>query len=118
MKLRSKILTALAVSTIGVTPLALAGGAIAHPGRADTHTPNAHAYGKFCQGQPKKHVKGEKGTLFSECVTAMAHLAKGTTTSPSKACASLAKTHVKGMKGTPYSECVAAGAKLLAAEKH
>jgi hypothetical protein len=30
--------------------------------------PPAKAYGKYCQGESKKHVKGEKGTAFSRCV--------------------------------------------------
>ncbi|HXS46246.1 MAG TPA: hypothetical protein VN756_02155 [Solirubrobacterales bacterium] len=73
----------------------------------------AKAYGHYCQGESKKHVKGQKGTPFSQCVTAMAKLANGNTTSPAKACASLSKKHVKGQKGTPYSLCVKAAAKLL-----
>ena len=32
----------------------------------------AKAYGVYCQGQSKKHVAGQKGTPFSQCVTAMA----------------------------------------------
>jgi hypothetical protein len=35
---------------------------------------HAKAYGKYCQGESKKHVKGEKGTEFSRCVTAVAKL--------------------------------------------
>lgn len=30
----------------------------------------AKAYGRYCRGQSKKHVKGEKGTPFSRCVVA------------------------------------------------
>ena len=72
----------------------------------------AKAYGKYCQGQSKKHVKGEKGTAFSRCVTAMAHLKVGDTDSPKEACKNLSKKHVKGQKGTPYSRCVSGAAKL------
>jgi hypothetical protein len=36
--------------------------------------PQAKAYGKYCQGESKKHVKGEKGTAFSRCVKAAAKL--------------------------------------------
>jgi hypothetical protein len=42
------------------------------PSSSSTATPNA--YGKACQGLSKKHVKGQKGTPFSQCVTAMAKL--------------------------------------------
>jgi hypothetical protein len=73
----------------------------------------AKAYGRYCQGESKKHVEGEKGTPFSQCVTAMAKLATGKTTSPRKACKRLSKKHIGGEKGTPFSLCVSAGAKLL-----
>ena len=85
------------------------------PSRA-AHTPpaKAEAYGKYCQGQSKKHVKGQKGTPFSQCVAAMRKLDAGTATNPAKACATESRKHVAGQKGTPYSDCVSAGAKLLA----
>jgi hypothetical protein len=73
----------------------------------------AKAYGRYCKGESKKHVKGEKGTPFSRCVTAMAKLAKGQTASPRRACKSESRKHVKGEKGTPFSRCVKGGAKLL-----
>ena len=38
--------------------------------------PHAKAYGRYCQGKSKKHVKGEKGTEFSRCVKAAAQLRK------------------------------------------
>ncbi len=72
----------------------------------------AKAYGKYCQGESKKHVDGEKGTPFSQCVTAMAKLANDKTDNPAKACKSESKEHVDGQKGTPYSQCVSAAAKL------
>jgi hypothetical protein len=72
----------------------------------------AKAYGKFCQDQSKKHVAGQKGTPFSQCVTAMAKLANGETDSAATACKSLSKKHVRGQKGTPYSRCIVAAAKL------
>jgi hypothetical protein len=72
----------------------------------------AKAYGLYCQGESKKHVDGEKGTPFSQCVTAMAKLANGNTDNPRTACAGESKKHVKGEKGTPFSQCVSAGAKL------
>ena len=72
----------------------------------------AKAYGRYCKGASKKHVKGEKGTEFSRCVTAMAKAAKGNRTNPRKACKGLSKKHVKGEKGTEFSRCVVAAAKL------
>jgi hypothetical protein len=88
----------------------------ATPGpKADLPT-KAKAYGQHCQDQSKKRsdaAEGTKGTPFSQCVTAMAKLAKGTTDSPRAACKDLSKKHVKGEKGTPFSRCVAEGAKLL-----
>lgn len=72
----------------------------------------AKAYGRYCQGQSKKHVKGEKGTAFSRCVTAMAKVATDEELTPKQACKELSRKHVKGEKGTPYSRCVVAAAKL------
>jgi hypothetical protein len=47
----------------------------APPGEAKkpdkTHPKQAKPYGKYCHGESKKQVKGEKGTPFSQCVTAM-----------------------------------------------
>jgi hypothetical protein len=83
------------------------------PGPNATPAAKAKAYGVYCQNQSKAHVAGQKGTPFSQCVTAMAKLATGATSSPKTACAALSKRHVAGQKGTPYSLCVAAGAKLL-----
>jgi hypothetical protein len=83
------------------------------PGPKASLPAKAKAYGRYCQGESKKHVKGEKGTAFSRCVTAMAKLAKGQTSSPRKACKSESKKHVKGEKGTAFSRCVKGGAKLL-----
>jgi hypothetical protein len=83
------------------------------PGPGASLPAKAKAYGRYCQNQSKKHVAGQKGTPFSQCVTAMAKLASGSNTSPKTACAALSKKHVAGQKGTPFSNCVAAGAKLL-----
>ena len=77
----------------------------------------AKAYGRYCQNQSKKHVAGQKGTPFSQCVTAMAKLATGKTNSPKVACSTMSKKHVAGQKGTPYSRCVAAGAQLKKDQK-
>jgi hypothetical protein len=122
MKLSSKILTVLALCAVCALPLAIVSAATAHPGKPHkTHTSsassNAKAYGKVClaKGLSKKHVKGEKGTLFSQCVTAMAHAAKSPSTSPAQACKAMTKRHVMGVRGTPFSDCVAA-AKVVKSE--
>jgi hypothetical protein len=85
----------------------------AQPGPGASLPAKAKAYGHYCQNQSKKHVAGQTGTPFSQCVTAMAKLAHGSTTSPRTACAALSKKHVAGQKGTPFSNCVAGAAKLL-----
>jgi hypothetical protein len=79
----------------------------------------ARAYGRFCKDESKKRsdaAEGTKGTPFSQCVTAMAKLANGQSSSPRAACKALSKKHsdaAEGTKGTPFSQCVAGGAKLL-----
>lgn len=85
----------------------------ATPGPNASLPAKARAYGKYCKTQSKKHVKGEKGTPFSKCVTAMAKLANGSTKNPRTACKTESKKRVKGEKGTPFSKCVSGGAKLL-----
>ena len=105
-----------------VPSLALAGGPPAGPGKrsgdqqpgpAASLPAKAKAYGRYCKDQSKKHVAGQKGTPFSQCVTAMAKLATGRASSPTSACGAMSRKHVAGEKGTPYSHCVAGGAKLL-----
>jgi hypothetical protein len=86
------------------------------PGPGATLPEKAKAYGVHCQGESKKHVKGEKGTPFSQCVTAMAKAATNDDLTPRQACNDLSKKHVKGEKGTPFSRCVVAAAKLRKAE--
>jgi hypothetical protein len=88
----------------------------ATPGPGASPPAKAKAYGHRCKGQSKKRAdaaEGTKGTPFSQCVTAMAKLATGTTDSPREACKALSKKHTSGEKGTPFSRCVVAGAKLL-----
>ena len=81
------------------------------PGPNASAETKAKAYGKQCQAQSKKHVDGQKGTPFSQCVTALAKVATGKA-NPTTACKTLSKKHVAGQKGTPYSRCVVAAAKL------
>jgi hypothetical protein len=83
------------------------------PGPHASLPAKAKAYGKYCQSFSKKHVAGTPGTPFSKCVTDMAKLASGDTSSPRRACGNESKKHVDGEKGTAFSRCVVAGAKLL-----
>lgn len=46
------------------------------PGPGASLPEKAKAYGVYCKGESRKHVKGEKGTPFSRCVTAAAKLRK------------------------------------------
>ena len=85
-----------------------------HPAVTPTTPSKAKAYGKLCQGQSKKHVAGQKGTPFSQCVTAMAKLAHNKKMSAKVACKPLSHKHVAGQKGTPFSQCIRAAAKLRA----
>ena len=83
----------------------------------------ARAYGRYCKQQSKKRsdaAEGTKGTPFSQCVTAMAKLANGQSSSPRAACKDMSKKRsdaVEGTKGTPFSQCVSGGAKLLREQK-
>ncbi len=86
------------------------------PGPKAGKASKAKAYGKYCMGQSKKHVKGEKGTAFSRCVTAMAKVSRDETkkgqSAPRRACKDLSKKHAKGEKGTAFSRCVVNAQKL------
>jgi hypothetical protein len=41
------------------------------PGPKEGLPTKAKAYGRYCKGESKEHVKGEKGTAFSRCVKAV-----------------------------------------------
>ena len=66
----------------------------------------AKAYGRYCKTESRKHVAGEKGTPFSQCVTAIAKAAHDESKTAREACQLLSKKHVKGVAGTPFSKCV------------
>lgn len=103
-------LAALTVAfALSATPAFAAGPS----GDGPQSTPKGNAYGRYCQGESKRHVEGTKGTPFSQCVRAMARLDRGQAQNPREACQGLSKDHFAGMKGTPFSQCVVAGAKLL-----
>jgi hypothetical protein len=92
MKLRMKIALVLGGLVLAATPVPALATQPTNPGQgngpkytpasptAETPSPGAslpdkaRAYGVYCQGQSKKHVKGEKGTPFSRCVKAAAKL--------------------------------------------
>lgn len=122
----------IAMVVAGCLLLAAPAMALASPGKAKGHDPvvtyapgppetpgpkgglpeKAKAYGRYCQDQSKKHVEGQKGTPFSQCVTAMAKAAHDEKVTAREACKGLSKKHVKGEKGTPFSRCVKGVAKL------
>jgi hypothetical protein len=51
-------------------------GALAHgnPHGTTTKPQTAKAYGWYCRGESHKQVAGQRGTPFSQCVVAAAHL--------------------------------------------
>jgi hypothetical protein len=81
------------------------------PGPKSPLPEKAKAYGVYCRGFSKKHLPGEKGTPFSQCVTAMAKATSPTTTTH-QACQGLSKKHLTGQKGTPFARCVVAAAQV------
>jgi hypothetical protein len=124
MKLKYRLAVIAGTTALGTLPAVALGAAGGHPrsSTSTTHTTGsgqpskARAYGRFCQGESKKHVAGTPGTPFSKCVTDMAQLANGSTTNPAKACQNESKKHVAGTPGTPYSVCVSGAKKLLEAQ--
>jgi hypothetical protein len=117
MKLRMLLTMALAVFSLALVPaLAAADPPEYHPEgpkyqpenppQGPKTAPQGKAYGYYCRGQSKKHVKGVKGTPFSNCVKAMAQADGNENLNAKKACKALSKKHVKGVKGTPFSICV------------
>jgi hypothetical protein len=124
MDIRTRIAALTATAALLLTPAAaLAGGpeyAPEHPTHPTHPTPGpkaslpekAKAYGVHCRGFSKKHVKGQKGTPFSNCVTAMAKAATVPSRTAKAACKGFSKTHVKGQKGTEFSRCVVAAAQV------
>lgn len=130
MKLQTKFAVVLGALALATTPAMALATQPADPGsqgqghgpeyKPEHESPGPHAplpekakaYGVYCRDQSKKHVAGEKGTPFSQCVTAMAKAAKHEKLTPKQACKGMSKKHVKGEKGTPFSRCVVAAAHL------
>jgi hypothetical protein len=127
MKLRMKLVMGLAVLSLGLVPaVGVADGPNyqppvgpkpegpkynpGHPNnppQGPKAAPKGNAYGYYCRGESKRHVKGEKGTAFSRCVKRLAQADAHPNMHPKKACRGLSKKHVKGgEKGTEFSRCV------------
>jgi hypothetical protein len=107
MKLQVKLALVTGALALGIAPAALADGpTYTPPEYTPAPPPQAKAYGYYCRGQSKKHVKGEKGTAFSRCVKAMAQAAHHEHMAPGRACKDESKKHVKGQEGTSFSRCV------------
>jgi hypothetical protein len=87
------------------------------PGPKDGLPSQAKAYGRYCKGESKKHVKGEQGTEFSRCVKNMAQAVKQDHKAPGQICKGESKKHVKGEKGTAFSRCVKAVVQLRRDER-
>jgi len=87
------------------------------PGPGAPLPEKAKAYGRYCKTESRKHVAGQKGTPFSQCVTAMAQARHDETKTAREACKALSKKHVKGVAGTPFSKCVK-GVAQMRKEQH
>lgn len=112
MKLHPKLIVGLAVLAMGLVP-AMAGAVSYQPEyhpetpKGPKSPPKGHAYGYWCRGESKKHVKGEKGTAFSRCVLAHKRAANQPNLTAKQACKGLSKKHTPHSdKGTAFSRCV------------
>ena len=83
-------------------------------GKPDGLPSQAKGYGKYCQDQSKKHVAGEKGTPFSQCVRALRAADNNDAKTAKKACKALKgqKHKPHGEKGTAFSRCVKSVAQM------
>jgi len=106
MRLHLKLTIATAALALALAPAALAGNGHGNGPKGPEYAPQGKAYGYYCKGQSKEHVKGEKGTAFSRCVRAMARADHNEAVTAREACKALSKKHVKGQQGTPFSRCV------------
>jgi hypothetical protein len=123
MRMQFKLTLAAGALMMAFVPAAASAGPSYTPGGGPNYhpqgpPPHGNAFGFFCKGQSKKHVKGQKGTAFSRCVKAMAKAHKNDKMPPGQACKGLSKKHVKGQKGTPFSRCVKAVAKMRAGVRY
>jgi hypothetical protein len=126
MKLRMMLTMALGVFSLALVPaVGMADGPDYQPGgpnyqpgqpghqqehqpQGPKSAPKGNAYGYYCRGESKKHVKGEQGTAFSLCVRAHKRAANQPDLTPKQACRDLkGQKHIAhGDKGTPFSRCV------------
>jgi hypothetical protein len=106
MKLHLKIAIVVGALALATAPAAALATQPEDPGS------QGKAYGSHCKEESRRHVAGEKGTPFSQCVTAMAKAANHKNMSPGQACKGTIGKHVKGEEGTPHSRCVAEAVKL------
>ena len=89
------------------------GGTGTTPAPAPAPQAATHPLGYYCKGESKRRQRGQQRSPFNQCVSAMAKLSKGSTSSPAAACKGLSRRHVSGAKSTPYALCVAGGQQLL-----
>ena len=125
MKLRMVLVMGVAVLSLAAMPAVGVAdgpdyqpeGPTYHPEHPDTPkgpktAPKGKAYGYHCRGFSKKHVKGQKGTPFSQCVHALKVADNNDATTAKKACKALktpaGKHKPKGDKGTAFSRCIKA----------
>ena len=118
MKLHLKLVAGLAVLAMGLLP-AMAGAVSYQPEykpetpKGPKQPPKGHAYGYWCRGESKQHVKGQQGTAFSRCVRAHKRAANQPDKTPREVCRDLKIKHDRsgkhvphGDKGTAFSRCV------------
>jgi len=125
MKLRTLFAMGLAVLSMALVPaVGMADGPdyqpegpkyenSEHPPQGPKSAPKGNAYGYYCRGESKKHVKGQKGTDFSLCVRAHKRAANQPDKSAREVCKDLKVRHDRsgrhvphGDKGTAFSRCV------------
>jgi hypothetical protein len=117
MKLHPKLALGLAVVAMALVPT-MAGAVSYHPEyhpetpQGPKVEPPGHAYGYHCRGFSKKHVKGQQGTPFSQCVHALKVADNNDNKTARKACKALKTAANKhkphGDKGTAFSRCIKA----------
>lgn len=105
MKFRYQATVLVAGLAIGVTPAL----ATTH-GNAQSHVKTA---AQLCHNESRQHTKGQKGTPFSLCKSAVTKVDNGSTKAPGQLCKAEKRQahHMKGQRGTPFSQCVTAIAK-------
>ena len=106
MRLRSKLVAGLVALAVGAVPSVAGAAGPEYAPEHPAHQPKGHAYGYYCKGESKKHLKGEKGTPFSQCVQAAVRADHNDALTAREACKTLSKKHTKGEQGTPFSTCV------------